>query len=83
MVVKLGDSLVIKDKDGHILGRLVEKYDACTESTLRCKIVSDITVPDGLLRVVVGTTAFGMGIDSTNIHRVIHWGPPSSIATYV
>ena len=83
LVVELGDFLVIKDKDGHVLGRLVEKYDACTESTLRCKIVSDITVPDSLLRVVVATTAFGMGIDSPNVRRVIHWGPPSSIATYV
>ena len=46
---------------------------------MRCKSVSDITVPDSLLSVVVATTAFGMGIDSPNIRHVIHWGPPSAM----
>lgn len=31
----------------------------------------------------MATTAFGMGVDSPNVHRVIHWGPPNSTARYV
>lgn len=35
------------------------------------------------LRVIIATTAFGMGIDCPDIHRVIHWGPPSEVDHYV
>ena len=37
----------------------------------------------GNLRLVVATTAFGMGIDCPDIRRVIHWGFPATIEVYV
>ncbi|XP_061186069.1 ATP-dependent DNA helicase RecQ-like [Saccostrea echinata] len=35
--------------------------------------------PDGKLRVVIATNAFGMGINVKDIHKVIHWGAPKSV----
>ena len=82
LILGLGDELVVTQSPEQ-KGRLVEKYDACTESGLKSKIVNSFVKPDSILRVVVATTAFGMGIDSPNVRRVIHWGPPESIAMYV
>jgi bloom syndrome protein len=37
----------------------------------------------GVLRLVIATTAFGMGIDSPDIRCIMHWGSPSSLEEYV
>ena len=34
------------------------------------------------LRIVIATSAFGMGIDCPDIHEGIHWGPPCNVETY-
>lgn len=39
--------------------------------------------PNGTLRIVLATTAFGMGVDCSDIHVIIHWGAPSSLEQYV
>ena len=82
LVIGLGDDLYVSGSSEQ-KNRLVEKYDACTEPTLKSRIVDSFIQPNSFLRVVVATTAFGMGIDSPNIRRVIHWGPPETISMYV
>lgn len=37
---------------------------------------------DEKVKVVVATSAFGMGIDKANIRHVVHWGAPSSVEAY-
>ena len=34
------------------------------------------------VRVIVATSAFGMGIDKSDVRQVLHWGPPPTIEAY-
>ena len=36
-----------------------------------------------MVRIVVATVAFGMGLDTPNVRQVIHWGPPEDLELYV
>ena len=38
---------------------------------------------DTSLRLVIATSAFGMGVDCPDIRTVIHWGLPSTLEEYV
>ena len=38
---------------------------------------------EGKTRVMVATTAFGMGIDKREIRLVVHWRPPRSLEEYI
>lgn len=82
LVLGLGDQLSVV-MSANEKGRLVEKYDACTDQHLKRKIVDSFVKLDSVIRVVVATTAFGMGINCPNVRRIIHWGPPESISMYV
>jgi len=63
-------------------GRLCDKFDGCTAESTKVRILADFTDPCGFIRVIFATVAFGMGIDSPNIRKIIHWGPPSDIELY-
>ena len=54
---------------------------ACTESNKE-KILTHFCNMKSKLRVVIATTAFGMGIDCPDIRVVYHWGPPSCLEEY-
>ena len=47
------------------------------------QILQFFNVPNSTLRVLIATTAFGMGVDCPNIRRVYHWGSPSEPEEYV
>ena len=47
------------------------------------QVLSTFSTIDSSLRLVIATSAFGLGIDISDIRRVIHWGLPSSIEEYV
>ena len=68
------------DKSRH---RYCEKYDGSTCCDNQQHIIESFTQPDGVIRVVVATVAFSMGLDSPNVHSVIHWGILSDISMYV
>ena len=38
---------------------------------------------DTTLRLVIGTTAFGIGVDIEDVQRIMHWGMPSILEEYV
>lgn len=63
--------------------RLVDMYTSVTETSVQEQILQYFTMPDGKLRVVVATIAFGMGVDCPNVKQVIHWGPAADIESYV
>ena len=55
-------------------------YHGRQEATLRRRIQEDFTA--GRTRVVVATSAFGMGVDIAGIRRVIHYDLPGSVEAY-
>ena len=63
--------------------RLVDMFTACTEKSVKDTIISNFTQKNARLRVVIATVAFGMGLDSPNIRRIIHWGAPADIESYI
>ena len=58
-------------------------YTQCTDKDVKSQIVSQFKNPHSVLRVVIATTAFEMGIDCPNVRHIIHWGPPEDIESYV
>ena len=60
-----------------------ELFTASPHENDKAHILAQFTKLNTSLKVIVATVAFGMGIDVSNIHHVIHSGPPSSIAAYV
>jgi superfamily II DNA helicase RecQ len=82
LVLGVGEKITVRDEDALNKGRLVEKYDSCTDEQLKTTMQSFI-VPNGVVCVVLVTCAFGMGIDCPNVYKVFLRGPPSTIAMYV
>ena len=58
-------------------------YTKCTENCIKEKILTAFAIPDSTLKVIIATTAFGMGIDCPNVRHVVHWGPAEDIESYV
>lgn len=58
-------------------------FTACTHHEVKNSILRQFCVPDSTLRIVIATVAFGMGLDCPNVHRIIHWGSPDDVETYI
>jgi superfamily II DNA helicase RecQ len=58
-------------------------YTASSTKKDKDAILQDFTKSDGVVRILVSTIAFGMGVDAPDIRHVIHWGAPHSIEMYV
>ena len=39
--------------------------------------------PSSTLRLIIATSAFGLGIDIPDVRQVIHWGLTSTVEEYV
>ena len=63
--------------------RLVDMFTACTHPDVKNILHKQFRNPTSCLRVVIVTIAFGMGIDCPNVRRVIHWGSPQDIESYM
>lgn len=63
--------------------RLVDMYTRASTNSMKERIIATFCSQVTNLRVVIATTAFGMGIDCADIRRVIHWGPSAEVDEYV
>ena len=63
--------------------RLVDMYTQCTEKCVKNEDVSHFVDPNSKLRIVIATTAFGMGLDCPCVREVLHWGPADDMDSYV
>ena len=55
-------------------------YHAGLAGAMRRQVLADFLA--NRAPVVVATSAFGMGIDKSDVRRVIHWGPPRTLESY-
>ena len=62
--------------------RLVDMFTRASTIEMRELVLKSFTTVGCKLRIIIATTAFGMGIDCPDIHQVIHWGPPGDAETY-
>ena len=62
--------------------RLFGMFHASTPQHNKEVILSSLSKPDGVVRVVFATVALGMGINLRDVNTVIHYGAPSSIEDY-
>lgn len=60
--------------------RPVDIYTKCTEGDVKEAIVESFHYPSGNLRIVIGTVAFGIGLDCP--HNIL-WGPPSDFESFI
>ena len=63
--------------------RLCDMFTACTRTEVKDTILKLYNDPNSCLRVIIATVAFGMGLDCPNVRRVIHWGVPSDVESYL
>ena len=63
--------------------RMVDMYTAYTHPVVKDIILRQFQQPQSVLRVIVATIAFGMGLDCPNVRHIIHWGPPEDIETFI
>jgi bloom syndrome protein len=62
--------------------RVIDIYTSASTLEMREKVLKSFCDRNGRLRVVLATTAFGMGVDCSDVRVIIHWGPPSSLEQY-
>ena len=63
--------------------RLVDMFTRVLTSEKKDEVLASFSQKKGTLRVVIATTAFGMGVDCPDIYRIIHWGMPATLEEYV
>jgi ATP-dependent DNA helicase RecQ len=55
-------------------------YHAGLSASIRRRVLRAFLA--GEIRVIVATSAFGMGIDKPDVRQVLHWGPPPTLEAY-
>ena len=63
--------------------KLVEMYTRVLPAEKKDQVLQTFSLADGKLRLVIATTAFGMGVDCQDISRVMHYGAPSTLEEYI
>lgn len=63
--------------------RLVDMYHSATPDDVKKDISNSLKDPASTLRVVIATSALGMGVDFKEVQMVVHYGPPREIEDYM
>ena len=62
---------------------IVDIFTRVSTNAKKGEVVQSFAEVGGRLRLVLATTAFGMGIDCPDIRHIIHWGLPTTLEEYV
>ena len=60
----------------------IEMLHSCTPSANKEEIIKSFREEHGVIRILVATIAFGMGVNCQAVSRVIHFGPSKNIESY-
>ena len=63
--------------------RMIAMYHSGTSPSTQEVVLSSLNDPNGKVRIIIATTALGMGVDIKGLHRVINYGPPSDNESYI
>ena len=58
---------------------LFDMFHGSIEDSVKSTITKSFADQNGAIRVLFATLAFGMGVDSADLHHIIHYGPPKGI----
>ena len=59
--------------------QIIAMYHSGTASKIQEHVLSSLKDPGGSVRIVIATTALGMGVDIKGLHQVINYGPPNNM----
>ena len=57
--------------------RLINLFTAASTTEMREEVLAEFRKQNTRLRLVIATSAFGLGVDCPDIGRVINWGAPN------
>ena len=63
--------------------RIIAMYHSGTAPKIQEHVLSSLKDSEGSVRIVIATSALGMGVDIKGLHRVINYGPPNDMELYV
>lgn len=63
--------------------RRVEMYSRVLTTEKKEQVLSTFSSKESKIRLVIATSAFGLGVDCADIHSIVHWGLPNTIEEYV
>ncbi len=77
----LGKDMYVND--GDFKDCLLEMLHSCTPKANKENIINSFTNEQGVIRVLVATISFGMGVNCKAVERIIHFGPSKNIENYI
>ena len=64
--------------------RRVEMYSRIMSTEKKVQVLSNFSSKnDSTIEMIISTSAFGLGVDCSDIRTIIHWGLPTTIEEYV
>lgn len=60
-----------------------DMFTACTTPAVKQSILKSFSSAKGILRILIATGGFGMGLDCPNECRIIHCRPSSDVEQYL
>ena len=63
--------------------RVLSIWSDPIQSGIQEVVLASLNDPYGTVRIIIATTALGMGVDIKGLHRITNYGPPSDIESYI
>lgn len=78
----IGDA-IYAEKLGDNRNALLEMLHSCSPPSNKEAVLKSFQDSKGVIRILVATIAFGMGVDCRAVHRTIHFGPSKTLEASV